>query len=110
MIETMKITVTTPTLTPRMVNDERSLLARNVSSAMSEDSFMSSNRMGNFRFQISDCRLKIADLVPRNPEVFKSAILILQSSIGSLRSQCLNRIQFRCAPGGPQSADNSDNR
>src|ERR1051325_3898665 len=43
MIDTMKITVTTPTLTPRIVNAERSLLARNVSSAMSADSLTSSN-------------------------------------------------------------------
>jgi hypothetical protein len=45
MIDTMKITVMTPTLTPRMVNDERSLLARNVSSAITADSLMSSSRI-----------------------------------------------------------------
>ena len=33
MIDTMKITVTTPTLTPRMVSAERSLFVRTVSSA-----------------------------------------------------------------------------
>src|ERR1700752_6138 len=48
MIDTMKITVTTPTLTPRIVNVERSLLARNVSSAMIADSLMSSNRISLF--------------------------------------------------------------
>src|SRR6185369_7730425 len=42
MIDTMKITVTTPTLTPSIVNVERSLLARNVSKAMKADSLMSS--------------------------------------------------------------------
>jgi len=41
MIETMNITVTTPTLTPRIVNDERSLLLRTVSIAIQADSFMS---------------------------------------------------------------------
>src|SRR5437016_13612621 len=41
MIETMKITVTTPTLTPRMVSADRSLLLRTVSSAIKADSRMS---------------------------------------------------------------------
>src|SRR5690349_14312453 len=49
MIDTMKITVTTPTLTPRIVNVERSLLARSVSSAMSADSLMSSNLIKKYR-------------------------------------------------------------
>src|SRR5215510_14213564 len=48
MIDTMKMTVTTPTLTPRIVNAERSLLARNVSSAISADSLMSSNLMKKY--------------------------------------------------------------
>ena len=46
MIETIKITVMTPTLTPSMVNDERSLFARSVSKAIRADSLMSSRRMG----------------------------------------------------------------
>src|SRR2546421_13063554 len=41
IIETMKITVTTPTLTPRMVSADRSLLLRTVSSAINADSRMS---------------------------------------------------------------------
>src|SRR6185503_4755983 len=45
MIETIKITVMTPTLTPSMVNDERSLFARSVSKAIRADSLMSSNRI-----------------------------------------------------------------
>jgi hypothetical protein len=43
MIDTMKITVMTPTLTPRIVNAERSLLLRNVSNAINADSLTSSN-------------------------------------------------------------------
>src|ERR1044071_6111767 len=41
MIDTMKITVMTPTLTPRIVSDERSLFERTVSMAIQADSFMS---------------------------------------------------------------------
>ena len=43
MIETMKMTVMTPTLTPRIVNAERNLFARKVSKAISADSLMSSS-------------------------------------------------------------------
>src|SRR5687767_4965558 len=45
MIDTMKMTVSTPTLTPRIVSDERSLFVRIVSIAINADSFMSSNRI-----------------------------------------------------------------
>jgi hypothetical protein len=55
MIETMKITVMTPTLTPSIVNDERSLLARKVSSAITADSFISSRVMNLVGFLIADC-------------------------------------------------------
>src|SRR4030095_1258351 len=62
------MTVSTPTLTPRIVSAERSLLALNVSSAIREDSFMSSSFISHFRlpiadgpFSIADCRLPIAD-------------------------------------------------
>src|SRR5438477_5520724 len=41
MIETMKTTVTTPTLTPRMVSADRSLLLRTVSNAIKADSRIS---------------------------------------------------------------------
>src|ERR1043165_5977867 len=41
MIDTMKTTVITPTLTPRIVKDERSLFVRTVSSAIQADSFIS---------------------------------------------------------------------
>jgi hypothetical protein len=44
-METMKITVTTPTLTPKIVNDERNLFARSVSKAIKADSFTSSKRI-----------------------------------------------------------------
>src|ERR1043165_9087187 len=54
MIDTMKITVTTPTLTPRIVNAERSLLARNVSNAIRADSLMSSNRITQLLMLQSD--------------------------------------------------------
>ena len=43
MIDTMKMTVMTPTLTPRIVSAERSLFARSVSSAIRADSLMSSS-------------------------------------------------------------------
>src|SRR5882672_2060427 len=43
MIDTIKMMVITPTLTPRMVKDERSLFARSVSKAIRADSLMSSN-------------------------------------------------------------------
>src|SRR5258706_1401759 len=46
MIETIKITVITPTLTPSIVNAERSLFARRVSKAIRADSLMSSRRIG----------------------------------------------------------------
>src|SRR6266550_4547895 len=42
MIETMKIIFSTPTLTPRIVSEERSLFARTVSTAIRPDSLMSS--------------------------------------------------------------------
>ena len=45
MIDTMKITVITPTLTPRIVNDERSLFVRTVSMAIQADSFISTKVM-----------------------------------------------------------------
>src|SRR5215813_11130715 len=51
MIDTMKITVTTPTVTPRIVNDERSLLLRNVSIAIRADSLTSSNLITLTGFQ-----------------------------------------------------------
>src|SRR5213083_2922346 len=41
IIETMKTTVITPTLTPRMVSADRSLLLRTVSNAIKADSRMS---------------------------------------------------------------------
>ena len=41
MIETMKTTVITPTLTPRIVSADRSLLLRTVSNAIKADSRMS---------------------------------------------------------------------
>src|SRR6185436_3656845 len=49
MIETMKMTVMTPTLTPSMVSDERSLFARKVSRAIRADSLMSSSLMSGQR-------------------------------------------------------------
>src|SRR2546430_10427140 len=45
MIDTMKITVITPTLTPRIVRDERSLFERTVSMAIQADSFISTKVM-----------------------------------------------------------------
>src|SRR5712691_8591689 len=45
MIETISTTVITPTLTPRMVSDERTLLERSVSIAIQADSLTSSNRI-----------------------------------------------------------------
>src|SRR5438552_12976123 len=45
MIETIRTTVITPTLTPRMVSDERTLLERSVSMAIHADSLTSSNRI-----------------------------------------------------------------
>src|SRR6266571_1506697 len=42
MIDTMNINVTTPTLTPRIVNAERNLFAHTVSAAIRADSLMSS--------------------------------------------------------------------
>src|SRR5688500_612838 len=45
MIDTMKMIVTTPTLTPRIVSAERSLFVRSVSSAIKADSLMSSSRI-----------------------------------------------------------------
>src|ERR1041384_1959418 len=43
MIETMKVRVMTPMATPRIVNAERNLFARIVSTAIAADSLMSSN-------------------------------------------------------------------
>ena len=40
MIETMNMTVTTPTITPRMVSPERSLFTQTVSSAITADSLI----------------------------------------------------------------------
>ena len=56
MIDTMKMTVTTPTLTPRIVNAERNLFARNVSIAMKADSLMSSSRI---LIVIANCQLPL---------------------------------------------------
>jgi len=63
MIETMKITVTTPTLTPRIVNAERNLLLRSVSNAINADSFTSSNLI--VLLPISNCRLPIVKTLAR---------------------------------------------
>src|SRR5690349_690357 len=104
MIDTMKITVTTPTLTPRIVNAERSLLLRSVSSAIKADSLTSSNRI---RF-ISNCQMPIADLGAVDCD--KSAIGNRQSTMPSFCSQCLNRIQLRRAPRGPESANDAHDR
>src|SRR5215212_2706501 len=51
----MKMMVITPTLTPRIVNAERSLFARNVSNAIRADSLISSSRIFLY------CQLPIAD-------------------------------------------------
>ncbi len=56
IMDTMNIRVITPTLTPKIVSDERSLFAHTVSAAISADSLMSSSF-------IADCRLPIADLL-----------------------------------------------
>src|SRR5438445_5384178 len=56
IMETMNINVMTPTLTPKIVSDERSLFAHTVSTAISADSLMSSNF-------IADCPLPLADLL-----------------------------------------------
>src|SRR6185503_14589770 len=45
MIPTVSTTVITPTLTPRIVSPERTLLVRNVSTAIQADSFTPSNFM-----------------------------------------------------------------
>src|SRR4051794_33067114 len=42
MIETMKVSVTTPIATPKIVRDERSLFALTVATAIAADSLMSS--------------------------------------------------------------------
>src|SRR5215216_5542830 len=83
MIDTMKITVTTPTLTPRIVSAERSLLARNVSSAMTADSLMSSSL------------IPLLSSAQRKP---------------SFRAKRFNRIELRGAPRRPQSAHNPHHR
>src|SRR5262249_39138022 len=82
MIDTMNTTVTTPTLTPRIVNAERNLLVRTVSNAIKADSLTS---------------MKFISLFP------------LSSGRGNLLgSQCFNRIQFRCAPCRPQATNHPD--
>ena len=48
----MKITVMTPTLTPRIVSDERSLLARNVETAIFADSLMSSKAINSGQWSV----------------------------------------------------------
>src|SRR2546422_11434965 len=112
MMETIKMIVTTPTLTPRIVSDERSLFARSVSTAIKADSLMSSIRI---EFQISDCRGPVFRGLAVNTShetattLEESAIANRQSEIISFRSQCLNRIQFRSTPGGPEAADDADN-
>src|SRR5215213_1038846 len=55
----MKIMVTTPTLTPRIVNAERRLFARNVSNAIRADSLMSSSRIFLYcQMPIADCQFQ----------------------------------------------------
>jgi hypothetical protein len=47
MIETMKVSVTTPIATPRIVSDERSLFALTVETAIAADSLISSKLMAD---------------------------------------------------------------
>src|SRR3954465_12668995 len=72
MIDTMKTTVMTPTLTPRMVSAERSLFERTVSSAIKADSRMSTT------FISLNC--------PSAPYVWDEYHSALSASIGSRRA------------------------
>src|SRR5947199_5564552 len=53
MIETMKVSVTTPIATPKIVSDERNLFALTVATAIAADSLMSSKLIKAFSLQQS---------------------------------------------------------
>src|ERR1700681_224419 len=105
MIDTIKTTVTTPTLTPRIVSIERSLLARTVSIAIQADSLMSANVIRDPPRRHRDAeecwRAKSRTL----PLSLVSSLCLCASAANLFRSQRFNGIQLRGAPRRPQSAD-----
>src|SRR5215204_1670272 len=91
----MKMMVTTPTLTPRIVNAERSLFARNVSNAIRADSLMSSNLIFLYcQLPIADCQFKESDQATKNG---------FQSAIGNWKSAIIQREALRSDPISPRA-------
>src|SRR5215213_7498368 len=69
MMETMKVSVTTPIATPSMVSDERSLFALTVARAIAADSLMSSKDMLTSKARPSPAALSLRNhpLEVQNP-------------------------------------------
>src|SRR5437588_62511 len=106
MIDTIKITVTTPTVTPRIVNAERSLFARSVSMAIMADSFVSASLISQEQSAGAGGRSRKeyrTDMSYR-PYIFPAPASYL------FRPQGLNRIKLGSAPGGPEPADHAYDR
>src|ERR1044072_3173949 len=75
MMETMKVSVTTPIATPKMVSDERSLFALTVATAIAADSFMSSKDMLNSKAPPSSVALLLAaPLKPRQQRTYQEHV------------------------------------
>src|ERR1044072_1079889 len=75
MMEAMKVSVTTPIATPKMVSDERSLFALTVATAIAADSFMSSKDMLNSKAPPSSVALLLAaPLKPRQQRTYQEHV------------------------------------
>ena len=81
MIDTMKTTVITPTLTPRIVKDERSLFVRTVSSAMNADSLMSMKVIRSRPQRHRDSEENKIHNRRGNSSVYLSSALCLRASV-----------------------------
>src|ERR1051325_5904322 len=96
VIETMKVSVTTPMATPRMVSADRSLFALTVETAIAADSFMSSKLILKYRGLSTEWRAAF------------NSVLSPQSFL--FRAKRLNRVELRSLPRGPEAARDSDGR
>src|SRR5438552_7187715 len=114
MIETIRTTVITPTLTPRMVSDERTLFDRSVSIAIHADSLTSSNRIittmsDKLQFVVRTERMFRVGLMPDqaggSPLLNPGNDKLKFDGHELLLPQRLNRIQPRGAPCRPEPED-----
>src|SRR3712207_840862 len=89
MIETMKVSVTTPIATPRIVSAERSLFALTVATAIAADSLMSSNDISSTEYR-----------GPSRDELLTHPPVLL---FGAERGQMLEQVRQRPRPAGAEA-------